>query len=641
MRAQRTILLSGLKISILVTLAFTAIYASHQLKPPRAYAQYFCEDIPGQTCKSTPCSTTGWCSAPGECTYSWWYCCEVCGPTPPPTPTPTPGPEPPPPPSPTPPPPGPSPPPPDEPPIPNCPIEDCSVLDDEPHPLRPYPCRICGPEADRTIGQTDAPYCAMRPWAAKDFEYLKNEQGCPADDPNFPCVKARNPQPGCGDNPWNLPCISGTYTVDLSAYELPLVSVTRSGFDFLTFFNRAQEHLADYLEGRSYYNGEVEPVAIYNKLEWMQVFNKIGVLRKLTSTIPTRRGEAAQDTLKIRMINNAGTDHHNYIVGYRTGNNIAPWGTGSIVRLRNFIGNFPPLYTCSEIADEEAREACFLAWMLDYEAWTDTIYGKLWPYVPMFTREDAKGFVRVFPEPGQPFTTQTAEVSIPHLPRLDASSTLLQQLLSSPLSRGRDEPEILPYEGIACPAGPWYLTGAACTGSGGGCGDIEIDCNQSASATDSCVFSQSSIENLALSWVGGSTGNHVSECYNDVIAKSRSAGVNAAFAILIWLNESNASNYNLSRQDFGINNPAFECSFTAQINQFLTLPGSYRANYPSCFNSPPINPGTGQPMTDMEAFLWIFRTGDCNPSNSDGQSYAAGIINRWNWVSSCSMPGYP
>ena len=481
----------------------------------------------------------------------------------------------------------------------------------------------------------------MRPWAGKNVEYLKNEQGCPADDPNFPCVRAREIQIGCGSNPGNLPCISGIYTVDLSAYELPLVSLNRPGFSFLTFFNRAQEHLADYLEGRSYYEGRVEPQISPWNLDWIAVWNRLGIMRKLTSVLPRHEGTTVQDARKIAMIQGAGSSHHNYIVSYTQGGEPSPWGSGTPVRLSSFNGNFPPEYSCDTIADPLAKNACIQDWRDDYEDWKDTIYGKLWPYVPMYTREDAKGFVSVFPEPGQPFTTQTAEVSIPHLPRLQDVSGMLKGMLTSRLIDEEIPEEALPYEGLACPAGPWYLQGAACQGAGGGCGDIEIDCNQGVSASSSCLFGQSDIENLAISWVGGASGNHVSECYGDVISRARSAGVSAPFAMLIWLNESNASNYNLSRQDFGINNPALECSFNAQITQFLTLPDAYRANYPQCFNSPPINPGTGRPMTSMEAFLWIFRTGDCNPANGDGQSYAAGIMDRWSWVSNCSMPSYP
>ncbi|OGY16847.1 MAG: hypothetical protein A2785_03725 [Candidatus Chisholmbacteria bacterium RIFCSPHIGHO2_01_FULL_49_18] len=353
------------------------------------------------------------------------------------------------------------------PPIETCPIVDCSALSDEPHPLRPYPCRICGPESQRTIDETDAPYCAMRPWAVETFEYLKNEQACPEDDPNFPCVKARQLQIGCSPNPWNLPCIAGTYGIDLRAYELPLVSVNRSGFDFLTYFNRNQEHLADYLEGRSYYEGIVESNPD-DTLGWISTWNRLGIFRKLASTLPRRQGQMIQDSKKISMIRGAGAvpqSNHDYIVGYVQGGNPAPWGSGTPMRLSNFNGHYPPEYACDAIADPFAQQVCIQNWVSNFDAWKETVYGKLWPYVPMFTREDAIGYVNVFPEPGQPFLTQSAQVSIPHLPRLKEVSDILKDMLTSRLLANSETPETPPYEGIACPAGPWYLQGAACTGT--------------------------------------------------------------------------------------------------------------------------------------------------------------------------------
>jgi hypothetical protein len=506
----------------------------------------------------------------------------------------------------------------------------CSIDLSEPHPLRPYPGEICGPEAERTIDETDEPYCAMRPWAAKTVVYLKNQQDCPSSHPTFPCV---------------IETIAGIFNIDLSEYELPLVSVTRPGFDDLTFFNRAQQHLADYLEGRAYYDAYLEAEAS-SVTDFISVWKRLGVLRKLLSLFPKNSGESVQNALKIRMINNAGISHHNYIVGYVRSGNLSEWGSGRAIRLSDFKANptrrFPPEYTCSSISDPTIRQECHADYRRDVYRFNNRIYGKLWPYVPMFTREDAKGFVNVIPEPGQPFGYQSATVSIPHLPRLNAVSTMLRKMLSSQLLEAKVGPEDESDMGIFCPAGPWFMSGAACYGGLGGCGDIEVDCNQSSTATDSCVKSKTTIRNLALSWVSGTPGNHVDECYNDVIARAKSAGVNPAFSMLIWLNESNASNYNISRQDFGINNPALECSFRRQINSHLAKPDAYKSGWSHCFGaSAPVNPGTGVKMTPMEAFLWIYRTGDCNPSNSDGQDYAAGIINRWSWVSTCPMPSYP
>jgi hypothetical protein len=509
------------------------------------------------------------------------------------------------------------------------PIESCATSATEPSPLRPYPGEICGPEAERTIDETDEPYCAMRPWAAKTVVYLKNQQDCPPTHPDFPCVIER---------------IAGDYSIDLSQYELPLVSVNRPEFEYLTYFNRAQEHIADYLEGRAYYDGYLE-AQIPSATDFTYTWNRLGVLRKLLSLFPINSGRTIQNALKIRMIENAGDDHHDYIVGYVQGGNIANWGAGRAVRLSEFRADpedrYPPEYTCALIDDPVEKQECQEEYQEDLEDWQESIYGKLWPYVPMFTREDAKGFVNVYPEPGQPFGYLSATVSIPHLPRLNKVSNLIRKMLYSHLMEEELEPETEADMGQYCPAGPWFMSGAACYGGGLGCGDIEVNCNQSATAVDDCVKDKNAIRNLALSWVGGAPGNHVDECYNDVIARAKDASVRPDFSMLIWLNESNASNYNISRQDFGINDPSLECDFDKQITAHLQKPDAYIAGWPHCFNNPPINPGTGQPMTQLEAFLWIYRTGDCDPNNSNGQTYAEGIIDRWSWVSNCPLPTYP
>src|SRR4030042_2178971 len=62
-------------------------------------------------------------------------------------------------------------------------VEDCTTSEDEHHPLRPYPGEICGPNAT-----PDLPYCASRPWAVENFQYLRNIQGCEAGDFVYPCV---------------------------------------------------------------------------------------------------------------------------------------------------------------------------------------------------------------------------------------------------------------------------------------------------------------------------------------------------------------------------------------------------------------------------------------------------------------------
>jgi hypothetical protein len=516
-------------------------------------------------------------------------------------------------------------------------VRSCSLNTSESHPLRPYPAEICGP-----VQEPDYSFCAMRPWAVIEIEYMKNEQECPTTHPSYPCLQ-------------NL--AAGDYSIDLSEYELPLVSVNRPGFDnLLTYFNRAQEHLADYLEGRSYYEGLAEPSLSYSDpydpysltSASYQVWNRLGVLRKLLSS-------QRQDELKSQNIANTQSPDqtiHDYIVAYQSGGEPSAWATGTPVRMSEFIGNEPPVYDCTGITDQQAFNQCVRNFNLIQQDWLNSVYGKLWAYVPMVSREDTIGYVSVLPEPGQPFTTQTNEVSIPHLNRLESVSSILQNMLSSYYLREADpyldpygDIEIEPYEGFVCPAGPWNFCPSG-PGMGPGeapyCDNTDVDCNQTATATDSCIHDIQTIASLASRWVSGAPGNNVNQCYNDVIARATSANINPALTMLIWLNESNASNYNITPYDFGVLDDSDACSFVNQINHFLGLPGFYRSVLPTCYSNPPMITdlqGNFRSMTDIEVFLAIFQSGDCDiPS---GQSYALGLLDRWDWVSPCITPTRP
>lgn len=131
---------------------------------------------------------------------------------------------------------------------------------------------------------------------------------------------------------------------------------------------------------------------------------------------------------------------------------------------------------------------------------------------------------------------------------------------------------------------------------------VELDCNQSATTTTACVLPKERIKSIADNW-GVGPGNHVNECYNDVIAKSKSAGIDPRISMAIWLNESNASNYDMyarlgqDPQDFGVPARAGE-GFTAQINAFLSFVKQSRSAYPACY----------QGVGDVEGFFRVFCT---------------------------------
>ncbi|OGM21462.1 hypothetical protein A2955_02555 [Candidatus Woesebacteria bacterium RIFCSPLOWO2_01_FULL_37_19] len=111
--------------------------------------------------------------------------------------------------------------------------------------------------------------------------------------------------------------------------------------------------------------------------------------------------------------------------------------------------------------------------------------------------------------------------------------------------------------------------------------------------------------NSANLWCAGRGENLAEECYNYVVTESINAGVNPAFSLTIWLNETAASNYECSgsgAQDFGINDSSIAMNIIAQLERFLVLP--YSSLYLSCRQE-----ALSRGLDPMFGFLRIFRAG--------------------------------
>ena len=168
--------------------------------------------------------------------------------------------------------------------------------------------------------------------------------------------------------------------------------------------------------------------------------------------------------------------------------------------------------------------------------------------------------------------------------------------------------------------------------------NIEIDCDQTAADVSSLapkLISKEDYHKLVVAWEG-QEGDHVLECYNDVVRKSIEANVNPAFTLLLWVNESGASNYNISKQDFGINSSKY-IGFTQQINEFFELVEYYRTDpkYSECF-------GKGR---DTEMFFSVYYYGNCKIDSvtlpPSAQEYMDLMDTHWNTMTSCGFTGYP
>ncbi len=185
--------------------------------------------------------------------------------------------------------------------------------------------------------------------------------------------------------------------------------------------------------------------------------------------------------------------------------------------------------------------------------------------------------------------------------------------------------------GIQTALRPKGLAGSLLSGITSGNTSNEVDCNQNASASNvSGILSKDAYHDLALRWVGNKPGTNADKCYNDVISKARAAGVNVGLALWLWVHESDASNYNVSVEDFGVHYGQPK-GFNAQINGFLSRAKIYNTSHSTC-------QGTGV-TNDLQAFAYIYKSGKCDNSQEGAETFWQELRNQFNWVApGCSLP---
>ncbi|TRZ49585.1 hypothetical protein D4S03_08120 [bacterium] len=115
----------------------------------------------------------------------------------------------------------------------------------------------------------------------------------------------------------------------------------------------------------------------------------------------------------------------------------------------------------------------------------------------------------------------------------------------------------------------------------------DVGCDIDAPETSSIGITKDVFVRLADGWYNSS--NMADECFNDVTNRSLCAGINPMYSLMMWLHESDASNYTMNWsgpvEDFGIHMAGVSAeNFNEQITKFLTLdPGAH------CLSDPRIN----------------------------------------------------
>ena len=338
-----------------------------------------------------------------------------------------------------------------------------------PHPLRPNPFELVAEEEAKTIDDpTLTLYCAQRPTIVQP--------------PPVNAVVGRPPTFNVVDRRSQKLTAAGILVSNFQSFVTPLLSITDdSKYDFtLPNDEKIRRYLLDYFEGRAYYEEFAEDPAdpafqedfqrqqypivpgnpILNTIYNAFIPSRLGVFRELapkTYQDRLRRALIKRATGQFDLNDNpygfepATQEVHDYLVGYwnPVNNEVAPYGAGQEIYLNDYDKNWAPLP--EEFDTAQAYASASAEWQQkDNGKWF-----KLWEYVPMFTREDTKGFIEVIDEPGQISNADTKDVIFPHLSRAYEVGSSLAFLLSPQETHDYDQDPQLADQWFT-PA-PWYL----------------------------------------------------------------------------------------------------------------------------------------------------------------------------------------
>lgn len=157
--------------------------------------------------------------------------------------------------------------------------------------------------------------------------------------------------------------------------------------------------------------------------------------------------------------------------------------------------------------------------------------------------------------------------------------------------------------------------------------------------------SKAKVVDILNRWVASCPkGGYPDECYEDVSCRALKYGINPAFAITIWSNESGGSNYaNVSNvEDFGIHGLASVpvANFDKQIEHFLKniAKPSYIAT--ACTWDPSFEQAYN-PTLDKNIIMWgaRFLTGGCTTSShfERGYAYMTQLNEIYGWYTNKSL----
>lgn len=273
---------------------------------------------------------------------------------------------------------------------------NCDVLNAGNNTSRPVPCEDC----NRTNNLTSA--CANSFIVKDEVTYRHNEGTfCPYEGGKWMVEKS-----------W-----SGTVVVDPQGVSIPFVG--KKGEE------SEQNYLADYFEGTGFYYKP--PYDLSKKEDQQRAFREAGVFRKLAP-------QETQDQMKKAMVRRVIESKTNSFKMDKIRDYLVSYNNES-ARLSEFGANFPP----EKKDDPNGTQR---------EAWLKTKWGRLWPAVPMFTREDTPGevipYLGGFPQDQFEIKDEKATIEkVPHLARLYEVSRAINQILLPAVQNSAGNSEVI------------------------------------------------------------------------------------------------------------------------------------------------------------------------------------------------------
>jgi hypothetical protein len=166
-----------------------------------------------------------------------------------------------------------------------------------------------------------------------------------------------------------------------------------------------------------------------------------------------------------------------------------------------------------------------------------------------------------------------------------------------------------------------------------------INCNTNLPPQSISCVDKANYVHVAEIWTGMPEGTHAEMCFDDVVYRANAAGVNPGLSLLVWLNESDASNYDWRTpvEDFGIHTGQYNTP-----NDFSTQITGHLINIPLMASrcASELAACGGNDACRAHIFGALYLVGNTCIPNQAAIDYGDSLLNDvWSWIGGgCAFP---